>query len=86
MLAWRPAPVQATWIGYAGSTGLAEVDYVIADEALVSTQNPGEFVEQIVRLSGGYLSYAEPAELPPLVPPPARENGYVKFAYFTALV
>ena len=26
VLAWRPAPVQATWLGYAGTTGLATVD------------------------------------------------------------
>lgn len=31
ILAYRPAPVQLTWLGFPGPTGLPEIDYVVAD-------------------------------------------------------
>lgn len=31
VMARRPAPVQATWIGYANSTGMSRVDYRFTD-------------------------------------------------------
>ena len=35
IVARRPAPIQATWIGYPGSTGLAAVDYLFTDARCV---------------------------------------------------
>jgi predicted O-linked N-acetylglucosamine transferase (SPINDLY family) len=37
ILAYRPAPVQMTWLGFPGATGLPGVDYVIADDFLITT-------------------------------------------------
>lgn len=35
ILRWKPAPVQATWLGYIGSIPMAELDYTICDEYVV---------------------------------------------------
>ncbi len=35
ILAYRPAPVQMTYLGFAGPTGLPAIDYVIADRFLI---------------------------------------------------
>jgi len=52
-MALRPAPVQTTWLGYAGTTGADFVDYVIAD-AIVAT-DPAAFSEKIAYLPGSFF-------------------------------
>jgi predicted O-linked N-acetylglucosamine transferase (SPINDLY family) len=52
-MALRPAPVQATWLGYAGTTGADFVDYVIAD-AIVAP-DPSAFSEKIAHLPGSFF-------------------------------
>src|SRR5690606_3519747 len=32
VFAWRPAPLQISWLGWWATTGLSEIDYVIADK------------------------------------------------------
>lgn len=41
----RPAPVQATWLGYAGTTGASFIDYLIADR--VVAPNAAAFSEKL---------------------------------------
>jgi len=46
ILAFRPAPVQLTWLGYPGSTALPGVDYVLADEFLIPPELASHFTEK----------------------------------------
>lgn len=48
VLAHRPAPVQTTWLGYAGTTGAPFIDYLIADR--VVAPNPEAFSEKLAYL------------------------------------
>ncbi|HEY4922649.1 MAG TPA: tetratricopeptide repeat protein [Xanthobacteraceae bacterium] len=54
LLAARPAPVQAQWLGYPGTLGAPWIDYVIADRIVVEPGEDGQYVEKIVRLPGTY--------------------------------
>jgi predicted O-linked N-acetylglucosamine transferase (SPINDLY family) len=84
-LARKPAPIQASWIGYPGTTGLSAVDYFLADRYWVpSEQFRGQFTEKIV-----YLPALAPFMADPLCPPvnllPAQHNGYVTFGSFNRM-
>lgn len=80
VFARKPAPVQATWIGYPGSTGLTSIDYRITDP----WQDPPGLAERfhsekVVRLPGGMAFSSEP-DAPPVNPLPALSSGNVVLA------
>ncbi|WP_085795676.1 O-linked N-acetylglucosamine transferase, SPINDLY family protein [Falsiruegeria litorea] len=54
IFAHRAAPVQATWLGYPGSTGAPFIDYVIGDHIAIPPTAEAQFSEQVIRLPGSY--------------------------------
>jgi predicted O-linked N-acetylglucosamine transferase (SPINDLY family) len=77
----RPAPIQVSWLGYAGTTGLAAVDYYIGDEAYLPAGFESQFSEQLVRLPGT-VPMPEVLDLPALSPLPALASGHFTFGSF----
>lgn len=59
----RPAPVQATWPGNAGSTGLAAMDLLIGDAVRTPSSEDGHCAERVLRLPLGAVTYEPPADL-----------------------
>jgi len=88
LFARRPAPVQAAWLGYSGTTGLAAIDYIIADDSVVPPGDEANFAEAPMRLPDAYLCYAPPVfsgMTATVSPPPSRTNGYVTFGSYNKL-
>ncbi|ONY27414.1 glycosyltransferase [Burkholderia cenocepacia] len=84
-LAQRAAPVQASWIGYPATTGLAAMDYYLADRFLAPHgQFEDQFVERIVRLPA-IASFMPPVNCPPVNVLPALHNGYTTYGSFNRL-
>ncbi len=81
VFARRPAPRQFSWLGYAGSTGLAEMDGFIGDRWLLPTGAEAGFVEPLLRLPDSFTVYAAPAEAPDV----AVREGTIRFGCFNAL-
>jgi protein O-GlcNAc transferase len=80
--AHKPAPVQATWAGYVGTTGLKAMDWLIADRFQVPPELERYHSEQVYRMPNGYISY-EPFVMAPSVGPlSATANGYVTFCSY----
>ncbi|MEP9376033.1 tetratricopeptide repeat protein [Aquabacter sp. CN5-332] len=52
--AFRPAPVQVSYLAYPGTTGAGFMDYVIADPVVVPFSNAPFFTESIVHLPDAY--------------------------------
>jgi predicted O-linked N-acetylglucosamine transferase (SPINDLY family) len=55
VLAQRPAPVQATYLGFIGTTAMPWIDYVISDACALPAQLAPYYTEQIVHLDGCFL-------------------------------
>jgi len=83
VFAYKPAPVQATYLGYFTTTGLEAMDYWITDEVLTPADTVERTTEEIWRLPRCCLVYQAPREAPAVVPRPAE--GHVVFGSFNAL-
>ncbi len=83
MFSHRPAPIQITWLGYEGTTGLSTMDYLIADKHMIQPGEEKYYVENILRIEEGYLCYQPQVEDCPVAPLPVLTNGYVRFASFS---
>lgn len=81
VFARRVAPVQVTWAGYVGTTGLDEMDFVLADRVHVPVGEESAYSESIQRMPNGYVCYTPPDELPEVGPLPALDAAGVTFGY-----
>ena len=79
LLAMKPAPIQVSWLGFLGSTGLPSIDFVLADSTSVPIGEEKEFSEKIWRLPHCTHCLTEPLEATPVQTPPALKNGYITF-------
>lgn len=82
VFARKPAPIQISWMGYAGTTGLTAMDYYLADTHFLPLDIfSGQFIEKIVHLpaSSPFSPYAEAPEVNAL---PALTNGFATFGSF----
>ena len=82
----KPAPIQISWLGYPGTTGVPAIDYRITD----TTADPigladEHHAETLLRLDGGFHCYTPPDPSPKPAPSPVNRNGYVTFGSFNNL-
>lgn len=82
VFARKPAPIQVTWIGYVGTTGLSAMDYVVADRWEVPQGAERYYCEKVLRLPDGYVCYEPPPYAPAVAPLPAQTQGHVTFGSF----
>ena len=79
----KPAPVTATWLGYAATTGLPTIDWRITD---ARADPPGQehfHSEKLLRLPDTFLCYHfYGSGALDLTPPPALANGTITFGSF----
>ena len=85
VFAWRPAPVQATWLGYANTSGLTAMDYRITDEIVDPDGTDCYNSEALFRVRAPYLCYRPFPNAPSVCAPPVLKAGHVTFGSFNNL-
>jgi predicted O-linked N-acetylglucosamine transferase (SPINDLY family) len=85
VFAWKPAPVQATWLGYWATTGVSEIDYLIADPWTLPESEDVNFTEKIWRLPETRLCFTPPDVALEISSLPFLGNRYITFGSFNNL-
>ena len=79
VFARKPAPIQMTYLGYCGATGLSAMDYRFSDPYLDSKETEKNYREKTVYLPHSYWCYRPGGDAPEPSSPPVLEKGHVTF-------
>jgi protein O-GlcNAc transferase len=86
VFAMKPAPVQATWLGYLNTTGLATIEYRMSDAIVDPEGEADQFnSETLVRLRPPFLCFRPFDQAPHVSVLPARRSGHLTFGSFNNL-
>jgi predicted O-linked N-acetylglucosamine transferase (SPINDLY family) len=85
VFARKPAPIQVTWISSVGTTGLAAIDYVLADHHVLPTGAEPFIGEEILRMPDAYVCYDPIDAAPPVDALPAARNRFISFGSYNNL-
>jgi predicted O-linked N-acetylglucosamine transferase (SPINDLY family) len=55
IFAYKPAPVQVNYLGYAGTLGQDYCDYIIADRFVIPEESRADYAEEVVYLPDSFL-------------------------------
>jgi protein O-GlcNAc transferase len=78
----RPAPVQITWLGYVGTTGMRAMDFLLADHFHVRPGEEKHYAEQLLYMPNDYICFGPPTDTPDIAEPPASTTGRITFGCF----
>jgi predicted O-linked N-acetylglucosamine transferase (SPINDLY family) len=85
VFAWKPAPIQITWLGYFATTGVSEIDYILVDKIGVPEDNQWHFTEKVRYLPNTRLCFSALKFEIDVAPLPALNNGFITFGCFQNL-
>ncbi|MCM0019264.1 MAG: tetratricopeptide repeat protein [Tagaea sp.] len=84
VFARKPAPVQASWLGYCGTSGMRAIDWFLTDAHIVPDGHEAAFAEGVWRMPHAY-AFEPQAALPEPAPAPILAKGHATFGHFGRL-
>lgn len=85
VFAMKPAPIQVTWLGYGGTTGVEAMDYVFCDPLILPPSEEADFTEKPWRLPDVWVCFSPPGLEIDVGAAPALMNGHITFGSFNNL-
>ena len=85
LFARRPAPVQASYLGYPTISGMPTIDFRITDWHVDPHDLTSVDTEKPIRLPNSYFCYNPDPDAPPVNKPAFERNGYITFGSFNNL-
>ncbi len=81
----KPAPLQVTWLGYGGTTGVDGMDFILCDRVILPPSEDAHYTEKPWRLPEVWMCFSPPRQAIDVGPPPALAGGYITFGSFNNL-
>ena len=82
ILGFKPAPIQVSYLGYPGTTGMPQVDYRLTDAIADTPDQQKYYTEKLVFLPNGFLCY-NPGEVTFKIKElPMLHSDYITFSCF----
>lgn len=81
VMSWRPAPRQASWLGYPHSAGLATIDRILVDP-YIRPKDPALLIERPFEVARSWVAFERPgfgSDLPITPQTPEERTGRVTF-------
>ena len=86
VFAYKPAPVQISWLGYPNTTGMQAIDYRLTDNiADPAGEADNLHCEKLVRLKNSFLCYKPNNSAPAVSPLPCLAKGHITFGSFNKI-
>lgn len=82
VFARKAAPLQVSWLGYWGTTGLTSIDYVLADPICVPTTEEYLFLEKVWRLPHLRYCVSPLTDAPDVSPSPCTLRSDIVFGCY----
>ncbi|WP_449555292.1 O-linked N-acetylglucosamine transferase family protein [Lelliottia amnigena] len=82
VFALHPAPVQITWIGYPGTTGSKQMDYILLSASLAKSQGLEDQLSENAMFVATRKCFEPHPHCPEINELPALSKGYITFASF----
>jgi predicted O-linked N-acetylglucosamine transferase (SPINDLY family) len=78
----RVAPLQATWLGFCGTTGMPQMDVLIGDRVATPATEDHLVVEKVGRMPHSFFCYTPPREEVMMRPAPSQRGEPFTFGCF----
>jgi len=82
ILKYKPSPIQISWMGYVNTTGIKEIDFLIADSNLIKKNEENLYTEKILKLPNIWNCHSGFTENLKIKEAPLVKNNFLTFGCF----